>query len=36
MTLMHWDKVIPWMHKNELWVFLIPFMFLMLGGLASC
>lgn len=32
----HWEKLVPWMHKNELWVFLIPLLFLIVGGLASC
>lgn len=31
-----WDTVIPWLHKHEQWVFLIPLLFLILGGLASC
>ena len=31
-----WDRVIPWMHGHELWVFLIPLFFLIAEGLTSC
>lgn len=33
---MKWDKAVPWLHKNELWVFLIPLTFLIMVGVASC
>ncbi len=33
---MKYDRFVPWLVEHELWVFLIPFLFLVAVGLGSC
>jgi hypothetical protein len=30
-----WERIVPWLHDNELWVFLAPFAVLVLIGLCD-
>jgi hypothetical protein len=31
-----WEKFVPWLEKNELWVFLVPLAFLIAVGVNGC
>ena len=30
-----WERIVPWLHENEIWVFLVPFAVLVLVGLCD-